>query len=257
MRQATIQLIPHNAHYQTIAASDARGAQETTGMDKPDCSVARGEPDHRILTARIKRAGMRQRILEATMRVFTHTVNDAPVIEDVVREAGIARGTFYKYFDSLDQALAAAGQEANERMIADIQPVYGFLKEPWRRVSVGFRIYMLRARQDPAWAAFLARMDAWPEQSAITRHMSEDFRQGQKLGQFEIDDAEAAVDFLKGASLGVVHAVSRGVADPTAYMDSAVGLALRAIGCQSRLREEAITFSRKYLDGWRPDEQAR
>ena len=101
--------------------------------------------DHRIEAAQRKREKMRNRILEATTNVFTHTTDDAPVIEDVVREAQISRGTFYKYFDSLDEALVAAGVEANNRMIADISSVYAFLSEPWQRSSVGFRIFMVRA----------------------------------------------------------------------------------------------------------------
>lgn len=219
-------------------------------MEKPQCPSAGGEPDHRILSARIKRESTRIKILEATMRVFARTVDDAPVIEDVVKEAGIARGTFYKYFDSLDQALVAAGTEANDRMIADILPVYDFLSQPWQRTSVGFRVYMVRALQDPSWAAFVTRMDAWSRNSLITRYMTEDFRQGKALGQFEIDDVDVAVDFFKGASLGGVYAVSHGVPDPVAYMDAAVGMAMRSLNCSPALLVQAVTFSRKHLDDW-------
>lgn len=226
-------------------------------MEKQRCPSTNGEPDHRSLSARIKRESTRLRILEATMRVFARTVDDAPVIEDVVKEANIARGTFYKYFDSLDQALVAAGTQANDRMIADIESVYEFLKEPWQRVCVGFRVYMVRALQDPSWAAFITRMDAWSQESVITQRMADDLRQGKRLGQFEIDDIDAAVDFIKGASLGGVYAMSHGVPQPCAYMDAAVGMTMRAVGCQAPLRAQAIAFSRRHLDGWCVDERAR
>ena len=216
-----------------------------------------GDVDHRSLSARTKRESTRRRILEATMRVFARMVNDAPVIEDVVKEAGIARGTFYKYFDTLDQALVAAGAAANDRMIADIQSVYDILKEPWQRASVGFRVYMVRALQEPPWAAFVTRMDAWSHNAIISRHMAEDFRRGKELGQFNIDDIQAATDFVKGASLGCVYAVSLGVPNPVAYMDAAVGLTLHALGCQAALRERAIAFSRKHLEDWCDGERAR
>jgi AcrR family transcriptional regulator len=226
-------------------------------MEKQSCPTVREDVDHRILSARVKRESTRRRILEATVRVFARMVDDAPVIEDVVREAGIARGTFYKYFDSLDQAMAAAGNEANDRMIADIQSVYDILKEPWQRVSVGFRAYMVRALQDPVWATVITRIDAWSHNLTITRHMAEDFRQGRKSGQFEINDIDVTVDFIKGASLSGVHAVSRGVPNPVAYMDESVGLALYALGCTAPLRERAIAFSREHLDGWVTHGRAR
>lgn len=146
-------------------------------MEKQRCPSTSGDPDHRSLSARIKRESTRLRILEATMRVFARSVDDAPVIEDVVKEANIARGTFYKYFDSLDQALVAAGTQVNDRMIADIESVYEFLKEPWQRVCVGFRVYMVCARcrtphgrpSSPAWTPGRRNRpsrSAWPKISA-------------------------------------------------------------------------------------------
>lgn len=89
--------------------------------------------DHRVQTAKKKRDQMRQRILDATTAVFSRRTDNAPVIEDVVREAQISRGAFYAHFKSLDEALVAASIDANQRMIEAILPVYGFLKEPWQR----------------------------------------------------------------------------------------------------------------------------
>jgi AcrR family transcriptional regulator len=206
--------------------------------------------DHRVALAQRKRESMHMRILEATMNVFARINDDAPVIEDVVRTAGIARGTFYKHFDSLDQALVAAGAEANDRMIGDIMQLYDCLKEPWQRSSVGFRVYLVRALQDPKWAAFVTRIEAWSQESLITRYMQEDFRRGKELGQFDVEDIVAACDFFKGASSGGVYAISRGVADPDAYMDCAVRLAMRSLGCTPELCERSVAFSRKHLADW-------
>jgi AcrR family transcriptional regulator len=226
-------------------------------MEKQPSLSVQEDLDHRTLSARVKRESTRRRILDATTRVFARMVNEAPVIEDVVKEAGIARGPFYKYFDTLDQALVAVGAEANDRMIADIQSVYDILKEPWQRVAVGFRVYMVRALQDPTWATVITRIDAWSHNLIIARHMAEDFRQGQKSRQFEISDIDATIDFIKGASLSGVYAVSRGVPNPVAYMDASVGLALYALGCTAPLRERAIAFSREHLDGWCANGRAR
>ena len=55
--------------------------------------------------------------------MFSRRTDDAPVIEDVVREAKISRGAFYTHFNSLDEALLAAGIDANQRMISDILQV--------------------------------------------------------------------------------------------------------------------------------------
>jgi AcrR family transcriptional regulator len=227
-------------------------------MDKKTVSDDAEDPahDHRVEAAKRKREKMRHRILEATTKVFTQTTDDAPVIEDVVREAQISRGTFYKYFDSLDEALVAAGVLANNQMIADISSVYAFLIEPWQRSSVGFRIFMVRALQEPAWASFVTRMDAWPHESMIAIHMTSDLKRGKKLGQFQFDNEVVANDFLMGASAGCIQALRGGVADSQAYMDSAVRMLLQALGCSMELTEKAVAFSRRHVAQWLEDKQS-
>jgi AcrR family transcriptional regulator len=204
-------------------------------------------PDHRVLTAQKKREEMRARILDATIRVFAHIQDDAPVIEDVVREAGISRGAFYKHFDSLDQALVAAGSQAHEQMMQDILPLYGFLKEPWQRVAVGFRVFMVRAWQDPKWAFFITRLDTWRCDSRLGQAISGDLRLGRDQGCFTIDDVTVATEFLMGASASTVHAFQRGVADPQGYMEAALRMLFRALDADAALAERAIAFSRKHM----------
>ena len=210
-------------------------------------------PDHRVETAQKKREQMRLRILDATTQVFTHRSGDAPVIEDVVREAKISRGAFYKHFSSLDEALVAAGVKANDRAVSDLLPVYGCLNEPWQRASVGFRMHIVRAWQDPKWAGLVTRLDAWPHETGIATYMAADLARGRECGQFHFDDLDAAVDFVMGASAGGVKAVCQGVADPVAYADASVSMLLQALGCTPELRQRGVAFSRKHVTEWVED----
>lgn len=209
-----------------------------------------GDTDHRVESAKRKREQMRRRILDATTLVFSQRTDDAPVIEDVVREAKISRGAFYTHFKSLDEALLAASIEANQRMILDILPVYDFLKEPWQRSAVGFRVFMIRAWQDPKWARFVTRMDAWPHEAGISIHMTNDLLRGKELGQFQFDDVNVANDFLMGASAGCIQAILQGVTDPHACCDAAVRMLMRSLGCSTELQERGVTFSREHLAEW-------
>lgn len=212
--------------------------------------------DHRIDSAHRKREQMRGKILAATIRVFARINRTMPVIEDVVREANISRGTFYNYFVSLDEALIAAGVDANNRMIFDIIPIYDFLLEPWQRTSVGFRLFMVRAWQDPKWAAFLNRMETWPHEALIADYMHKDLVRGKELGHFHFDDAIVARDFLMGASAGVVQKVRNGVENPHDYIESAVRMALQSVGCTPELRDRAVEFSRNHISACVSGERA-
>jgi len=211
---------------------------------------ANARPDHRVEVAARKRALTRTRLIEATMKIVAEIGDRAPVIEDVVREAGVSRGTFYLHFLSLDEALSAVSQVQSDQMTRDILPVYDLLKEPWQRFAVGFRIFLKRAQQDPAWASFVTRSSPVSKKLMVSTYMREDLRRGRELGQFVFADLDVAVDAMMGASTAGTHALGNGVADAELYIDESVRMALNGLGCASRRRDQAVKFSRDYLDGW-------
>lgn len=195
---------------------------------------------------------MRARILMATMHIYASGTKDNPAIDDVIKEAGVSRGTFYKYFDSLDLAFLAVGQEISDQFALDLLPIYDILKEPWQRFAVGFRLPLLRASIDPQWASFVTRTEVWPRSSIVARKMVADLQLGLDAGVFQVDDVELAADFLKGACLSCIQTLRRGVSDPSAYMDAAVSMGLSALGCDAKLILKGVSFSARHLEDWRP-----
>jgi AcrR family transcriptional regulator len=206
--------------------------------------------DHRSTVAEKKRILMRAKLLDATMRVYAEHSGAGPVIDDVIREAKVSRGTFYKYFDSLEQVLVALGQELSNQMTTDILPVYGVLAEPWQRAAVGFRVFLVRALLDRKWAGFVTRVDVWPHHTLVAQHMEADLENGKTKGQFSYDRVDAATDFLMGASAHAIQTIRQGVADPNAYMDASVKMALASIGCDRNTCEQGNAFSYSYLRSW-------
>lgn len=206
--------------------------------------------DHRSKIAEKKRLMMRTKLIDAATRVFADRTGPAPVIDDVIREAKVSRGTFYNYFDSLEQVLAAIGQEFSNQMMTDILPVYDILTQPWQRASVGFRVFLVRALLDRKWAAFMALPDAWPHHSLLAKYMGADLENGKRAGQFHFDDVTAATDFLMGATSQAIQSIRQGVSDPNAYMNAYTRMALASLGCTHRLSDEGVGFSLSYLQDW-------
>ncbi|MGA7777511.1 MAG: TetR/AcrR family transcriptional regulator [Paraburkholderia sp.] len=167
-----------------------------------------------------------------------------------MREAKVSRGTFYKYFDSMEEVLAAIGQELSDQMTTDILPVYDVLHEPWQRLSVGFRLFMVRAMLDRRWASFVTRVDAWEQNTLVARYIQADLEQGKARGQFSFDRLDVATDFIMGASAYCIQTMRDGVAEPNLYMDAQVGMALTSVGCDSKIREQGVTFSLSHLQSW-------
>lgn len=168
----------------------------------------------------------------------------------MIREANVSRGTFYNYFNSLDDVLVAIGQELNNQMTTDILPVYDVLTEPCQRVAVAFRLFLVRALLDPQWAGFVTRVEAWQHTSLVAEYMARDLENGKAAGDFEFDRIEAATDFLMGASAHGIQAIRQGVELPNRYMDTCVRMTLASLGCHADKCQEANAFSITYLRSW-------
>lgn len=206
--------------------------------------------DHRVDVAERKRLVMRARLIDATMHVFGNRTGSTPVIDDVIHEAKVSRGTFYNYFDSLDAVLIMIGQDLSNQMTEEFMPIYDILEDPLQRFSAGYRLFLMRAVLDHKWAGFVTRTDAWAENTLVNQCMSHDLRLGRQLGRFHFDDLQAATDFLKGASAYGIQALREGVSDPATYINAYVRMGLVSLGCHDRDCEEGVRFSTRYLTEW-------
>jgi AcrR family transcriptional regulator len=217
-------------------------------MSLPPVSIKPPVPtvDHRVLTAARRRSQMRLHLLVATFRVFADRHGRTPVIEDVVREAKVGRGTFYKYFDSLDEALDSLTTVLLDQFTQEMSPIFQVYSHPWQRGAVGTRLFMARALIEPQWACFLRRSEAWVRGFNLTEMMLRDAVEGLAKGQFAIPNVEAGVHAVTGLMAHCMFKVGE-VVDPQAYMDTVVHMALRCFGCSEQLCEQGVAFSRKQL----------
>jgi AcrR family transcriptional regulator len=206
--------------------------------------------NHRTRVAETKRAATRHKLLDAAMRLFSDQTGPTPAIDDVIREAKVSRGTFYNYFDSVDEVLAALSHELSDQMTENILPVHDALLEPWQRLAVGFRFFMVRAMLDREWAGFVTRVDAWQHNTLVAKHIKLDLEQGKARGQFSFDNIDVATDFITGATAYCIQTMRRGVPEPNLYMDAQVRMALTCVGCNKETREQGVVFSLSHLQSW-------
>ncbi|WP_460416023.1 TetR/AcrR family transcriptional regulator [Pseudomonas sp. microsymbiont 2] len=218
----------------------------------PDCNNATPEtaPDHRVVLAEKKRALMQARLLDAAMAVFAEAASGAPVIDDVIRRAEVSRGTFYRYFTSLDEVLVALGQRLSDQMTTDILALYDVLEEPWQRISVGFRVFLVRAMLDRQWAGFVIRVDAWTHRALVARYITQDLERGRAAGYLAFDRTDAATHLLMGASAHCIQAILHGVEDVNAYMDACVRMAMSSVGLAPKRCQLGVDFSLRYVQDW-------
>ncbi len=79
--------------------------------------------DGRTTRAQRRRATTRNALLRAARRTFRARGVHATRVEDIVREAGVARGTFYLYFDNREAVLAALVEAFVEAIRGAVQRI--------------------------------------------------------------------------------------------------------------------------------------
>ena len=98
--------------------------------------------DHRIRVGRERRERMRHRLLQSVLQVRSGKGGrNLAVIDDVIKDASVSRGTFYKYFDSLDQAESELALQMADEMTTGIMSVYDVLDDPVLRTATGFQLF--------------------------------------------------------------------------------------------------------------------
>ncbi len=161
------------------------------------------------------------------------------MIDDVVRHAGVSRGTFYKYFSSMGQAVAELGLELADEMTAGIASVYDVLEDPVLRTATGFQMFLCRAMIEPAWGALIAHIGLLSGDNLFTSKIQDDIRLGLSTGDYAVPSVEAATDLLMGAKIEAIRRIMAGGRD-TSYIRTVAAMVLRSFGVSPSKAEKSV-----------------
>lgn len=184
--------------------------------------------DHRTRIGRQRRARTEERIVRAALRVLARKTPDQAVIEDFIREADVARGTFYNYFRNVDELL----QQASRRLVDDlvsgtIEPQLHRITDPVERYSLGVRLFLRLAQADPQWCCFVSRM--W--NLGLIRQPMRDIEHGMHSRMFHVPSLDAARDVQMGTLREALQRFALGETR-TDYSEQIAAVSLRALGVE-------------------------
>ena len=98
-----------------------------------------------------------RRILDAAVRVFAAQGYDASRIGDVAREAGVAYGLVYHYYDSKEAVLEAVFREAWGRLLAAVALAEATSEDAAEQLELVVKIVLRAWRDDPDLVRLLVR----------------------------------------------------------------------------------------------------
>ena len=193
--------------------------------------MAKVDLARRAEIGREKRERTRTAIVNAGTILLSERSREALTVDAVVEAAGVAKGTFYYHFQSIDELAAAVGEKLGESFDAMLTPARLELQDPIERLSFAFTQFLEKAISDSDWARLVVQSSQSPSEFArsIRTNLKADIAEAIVQGRVSVHDAELAVDIVVGIWLQVTRGILERGARPK-LTRQAVEAVLRALG---------------------------
>ncbi len=152
---------------------------------------------------------MRRHLIESALKLFAERGLEEVVIDDVIVAASVSRGTFYYYFKTNAELLAAVAEELGNELMQMIETVVGTIKDPAQRLALGLRLYLHTVQAYPTFAGFVARIGihAARPTNLVFEYIPHHLEEGMQAGRFKIADVAMGLDIVAGIALAAVNSI--------------------------------------------------
>jgi AcrR family transcriptional regulator len=193
--------------------------------------MARVDLARRAEIGREKRAKTRAQIVQAGALLLAERPISAVTIDAIVEAAGVAKGTFYYHFQSIDELGAAVGAKLGATFDEMLTPLRLELRDPIERLSFAFTQFLEKARSDADWARLVIQSSQSPTEFGlgVRSNLKADIAEAIMQGRVSVRDVELAVDIV----IGIWLQVTRGILDRGARPEltrQTVEAVLRSLG---------------------------
>jgi len=179
---------------------------------------------------REKRARTRAQIVDAGLVLLAEGPPEALTVDIIVEAAGVAKGTFYYHFQSIEELVAAVGAKLADSFDELLAPSRLDEPDPILRMSFAFTKFLEKALDDPVWARVVVRSAQVPAGlDQIREHLEADLAQAIAQRRLTIQDVELAADIVIGIWLQVAHGSLERRATPD-LIHQTLDAVLRALG---------------------------
>ncbi len=185
----------------------------------------------------------REALIRAGRKLFAEQPVDAVAIDDIVRAADVAKGSFYNHFPDKDALVRSVTGEIRAGVERAVGRANAGVDDPARRVARALCVYIRYAIDDPVRASVLVRvysgltaMDA-PLNSGLVQDVSG----GLASGRFMVATVEAGVLLIMGVgTVSLIRTIpERTLATTVSFSQQMASLLLRGLGVSS-LEAETI-----------------
>lgn len=158
--------------------------------------------DFRTRVAAERRERMRSRLIAAAMEVFSSKDIEAIVIEDLIEQAQVSRGTFYNYFRTTEEVITAVLQALSNELLSLVEIAIADRPDAAERMACGVRMVLHAAKHFPQAGRFISRvgvtrsLDHLPALGYLLRDLVE----ATEAGRFSLAHPTLGLDLVVGTA---------------------------------------------------------
>lgn len=198
---------------------------------------------------RERRERTQQKLLEAAARLIATRTEVKFTIDDFIKEAGVARGTFYNYYSTRDELVDDLWGRIGHDPFLHIRHACKDIEDPAERLAAFARLVFQYAKINSVWGwlVYSLSVDAESINEDLISYPRPDLELGLQAGRFKFENLSSAKDMI----VGVTRTALRGTLAETRsdeYLKEVCTMMLKALGLSQDDASEVIGRSLPKVD---------
>jgi AcrR family transcriptional regulator len=197
--------------------------------------------DHRIRVAASRREEMQNSLMFSLLALASEVSIHEIDVDDIIKHAEVSRGSFYKYFPSVQALIPALANQLAHELTAEIDAITHQIPSTAERLVITAKLTMRYLVKHRVLGNFLIQMP-WPSQNTefnVFTSISSDIELGIKEGLFAKMPASIGCNLLVGSLIGGIN-VMLSKSPSSSYENKVLYPALIGLGLDSNAADELL-----------------
>lgn len=197
--------------------------------------------DHRVRVAATRREEMQNSLMFSALVLASDKSIHEIDVDDIIQQAEVSRGSFYKYFPSVQALVPALASQLAHELTAELDAITHQIPSTATRLVLSAKLTMRRLVKAKVLGNFLIQLP-WPNQNAefnVFKNISSDIELGIKEGLFTKMPASIGCNLFVGSLIGGIH-VMLSKSSSASYENKVLYPALIGLGLASTTADELL-----------------
>jgi len=197
--------------------------------------------DHRVRVAASRREEMQNSLMFSMLVLASENSIYAIDVDDIIKHAEVSRGSFYKYFPSVQALIPALANQLAHELTAEIDEITHQIPDIATRLVVTAKLTMRRLVKAKVLGNFLVQLP-WPSQNSefkVFKNIGSDIELGIKQGLFTKMPASIGCNLFIGSLIGGIY-VMLGKSSSASYENKVLYPALIGLGLDAKMADELL-----------------